>query len=56
MEFVEKNFPMLKENISHNPSPMAAIAKYIKKNDPDCKVVFIGPCTAKKAEIRKVGI
>ena len=56
VEFVEKNFPMLKENISHNPSPMAAIAKYIKKNDPDCKVVFIGPCTAKKAEIRKDGI
>ena len=54
--YVEKNFPMLKENISHNPSPMAAIAKYIKKNDPDCKVVFIGPCTAKKAEIRKDGI
>lgn len=31
VEFVEKNFPMLKENISHNPSPMAAIAKYIKR-------------------------
>lgn len=53
VDYVEKNFPTLKENISHNPSPMAAIAKYIKDNDPGCKIVFIGPCTAKKAEIRK---
>ena len=32
---------------------MAVIAKYIKITDPDAKVVFIGPCTAKKAEVRK---
>lgn len=29
---------------------MAAIAKYLKETDSPCKVVFIGPCTAKKAE------
>ena len=29
---------------------MATLAKYIKETDPDSKVVFIGPCTAKKAE------
>ncbi len=32
---------------------MAEIAKYIKAGDPDCKIVFIGPCTAKKAEFQK---
>lgn len=53
VDYVKKNFPTLKDNISHNPSPMAAIAKFIKENDPGSKVVFIGPCTAKKAEIRK---
>ena len=40
----------MKEHVSHNLSPMAAIAQYIKGTDPNCQVVFIGPCTAKKAE------
>ena len=40
----------LAEHISHNLSPMAALAKYIKETDEGAKVVFIGPCTAKKAE------
>ncbi|MCM1054801.1 MAG: 4Fe-4S dicluster domain-containing protein [Bacteroides sp.] len=53
VKYVETQFPQLKENISHNLSPMAEIAKYIKRQDPDCKIVFIGPCTAKKAEFRK---
>ena len=29
---------------------MATLAKYIKETTPGAKVVFIGPCTAKKAE------
>ena len=32
---------------------MAAIAKYIKEHEAPCKVVFIGPCTAKKMEAQK---
>ncbi len=52
VDFVKKNFPKLKDNISHNPSPMVAISMLIKEKDPKGKVVFIGPCTAKKAEIR----
>ena len=31
-------------------SPMVALAQYIKGIDPTAKVLFIGPCTAKKAE------
>lgn len=53
VDFIEKRYPMLTENISHNLSPMATIAQYIKKIDPKCKVVFIGPCTAKKMEVKK---
>ncbi len=53
VDFIEKNFPELKEHISHNLSPMATIAKYIKDTTPNAKVVFIGPCTAKKAEAQK---
>lgn len=50
---VQKNYPALVPLISHNLSPMATIAKYIKATDPGARVVFIGPCTAKKAEVQK---
>ena len=50
VSYIKKSFPDLIPLISHNPSPMAAIAKYLKETDSPCKVVFIGPCTAKKAE------
>ncbi len=53
VDFIEKNFPAMKQYISHNLSPMATISKYIKEHESPCKVVFIGPCTAKKAEVRK---
>ncbi len=53
VEYIEKAFPQMKQHISHNPSPMVAMGKYIKSNEPDSKVVFIGPCTAKKIEFIK---
>ena len=53
VSYVEKAFPQIMQYVSHNPSPMTAIAKYIKEHDAPCKVVFIGPCTAKKAEAQK---
>lgn len=56
VSYVEKNFPALRQYISHNLSPMAEIAKYIKSTDKTAKVVFIGPCTSKKAEVRKEGV
>ena len=53
VSFIEKKHPELVPFISHNLSPMATIAKYLKDRDAKCKVVFIGPCTAKKAEAQK---
>ncbi len=53
VKYIQQQFPSMTEHISHNLSPMATIAKYIKETDPTCKIVFIGPCTAKKAEVRK---
>lgn len=50
VSYIKNEFPKVIPNISSNLSPMAAIAKYIKKSEPSAKVVFIGPCTAKKAE------
>lgn len=56
VKYIETQFPMLKDKISHNYSPMAEIAKYIKETDPTARVVFIGPCTAKKAEFQKENV
>ena len=56
VEYIAKAFPELQDKVSHNPSPMVAIAKYIKSTDPTGKVVFIGPCTAKKNEFRKESV
>ena len=56
VKYVEKNFPNLKDMISTTLSPMAMLGKYIKENDANAKVVFIGPCTAKKAEVRKESV
>lgn len=50
--YIKKNFPALQQHVSGNLSPMATLAKYIKDTTPDAKVVFIGPCTAKKMEIK----
>lgn len=54
--YVQTAFPALAENISHNLSPMATIAKYIKEHEGPSKVIFIGPCTAKKGEVQKEGV
>ena len=53
VSYIEKSVPDLLPFVSHNLSPMATIAKYIKEHEAPAKVVFIGPCTAKKAEVQK---
>ena len=52
VSYIKKAFPDLAQYISHNFSPMGAISKYIKETDPTAKIVFIGPCTAKKMEFQ----
>lgn len=36
--------------VSMSLTPMVATARNIKKDHPDCRVVFIGPCASKKLE------
>ncbi|MDD6062226.1 MAG: 4Fe-4S dicluster domain-containing protein [Oscillospiraceae bacterium] len=50
VQYIKSAFPQMLEYVSHNLSPMATLAKYIKNAEATAKVVFIGPCTAKKAE------
>lgn len=43
----------LVKHVSPSVSPMIASGRIIKKLNPECKVVFIGPCIAKKAEAKE---
>lgn len=53
VKYVEKNYPELMSHVSTTVSPMISIAKMIRSTDKDAKIVFIGPCTAKKMEINE---
>jgi [FeFe] hydrogenase (group B1/B3) len=46
----KKFFPETIDKISNALTPMVATARVIKKEHPDAKVVFIGPCASKKLE------
>lgn len=43
-------FPDIASEVSQELTPMVATARSIKKEHPEAKVVFIGPCAAKKLE------
>lgn len=43
-------FPEMIDSVSRELTPMVATARRIKHEDPEAKVVFIGPCAAKKLE------
>ncbi len=47
---IYKMFPGEAKNISMTLTPMVFTARMIKKENPNCKVVFVGPCAAKKLE------
>ena len=46
----KKYFPDVIDEISQELTPMVATARTIKLEHPDAKVVFVGPCAAKKLE------
>lgn len=56
VKYTGTKYPDMAEHISHNLSPMAELARHLKKGHPEYKIVFIGPCIAKKAEVRKPDI
>lgn len=52
VKLVEKRMPKLTHLVSHSVSPMVALGRLLKQREPGARVVFIGPCLAKKAESR----
>lgn len=49
---LRKIYKDLVKHVSPSVSPMIAAGRVMKKLNPNCKVVFIGPCIAKKAEAK----
>ena len=47
---INKLYPSEVNKISMTLTPMVYTARLMKKQYPDCKVVFVGPCAAKKLE------
>lgn len=52
VNMVRKHFPDLSDNISTTVSPMCAVSRMVKAKDPGAVTVFIGPCIAKKSEVK----
>ena len=48
IELVEKHIPDMKPYVSTTGSPMYYTARIAKEKHPDAKVVFVGPCVAKR--------
>lgn len=46
----KKDFPQIAPYVSDALTPMVATARAVKEQQPDARVVFIGPCSAKKLE------
>lgn len=46
----KKYFPDIADQVSQELTPMVATARTIKQEHPNARVVFIGPCAAKKLE------
>ncbi len=53
---IQAYYPKALQYLAPVDSPMIAHAKMIRKEFPDAKVVFIGPCIAKKREAYESGI
>jgi signal transduction histidine kinase/iron only hydrogenase large subunit-like protein len=50
VSYIQKYFVNLVPNLAKVVSPMIALGRYLKKESDDIKIIFIGPCVAKKNE------
>ena len=50
VNMIKMHFPTLEGNMSTTVSPMCAVSRMLKEQDPETVTVFFGPCVAKKSE------
>lgn len=53
IKLIENRFPNLLQHVAPSVSPMIAAGRVIKELRPGVKIVFIGPCIAKKTEAKQ---
>lgn len=53
ISLIKKHYNLLSSHLAASVSPMIAAGRFVKGINKDCVTVFIGPCLAKKAEIRE---
>ena len=53
IELVNKHVPEMEQYVSSTRSPMYYTARIAKEKYPDAKVVFVGPCIAKRKEAQR---
>ena len=56
VRLIELYYPEALKYLAPVDSPMVAHAKMLKRQFPDCKIVFLGPCIAKKREADESGV
>lgn len=56
VSLLRKVYHDLMDDVTPSVSPMIAMGRILKKLDPDARVVFIGPCIAKKTEAKEKDI
>ncbi len=52
----KKEFPKYASNVSMALTPMTLTARMIRREHPDAKIVFVGPCSAKKLEAMRKSV
>lgn len=52
----KKTLPDMVDTVSSALTPMVATARTIKKRHPEAKIVFVGPCAAKKLEASRTSV
>ena len=55
-KMAKMEYPDHKENISMTMTPMVYTARLVKKMHPNSKIVFVGPCAAKKLEASRKSV
>lgn len=55
-KMIQIYYPQALKYLAPVASPMVAHARMIKEKEPDAKIIFIGPCIAKKREGKESGI
>ncbi|MBE7088129.1 MAG: 4Fe-4S dicluster domain-containing protein [Clostridiales bacterium] len=53
---IKSQFPTIASEVSSELTPMVATARKIKEEVPEARVVFIGPCAAKKLEASRKAV